>query len=112
MEAMPGTYNRGQWRTANPRYTAQSNRICSLSRQISRQRARGVSQSPEMQEMTRCIKAVDTVRKTMPSGDPLDTGYRRLRYCRYAEDIAIGLIGPTEDARDVMDQVNRFLTEQ
>jgi hypothetical protein len=24
--------------------------------------------------------------KTMPSRDPADPGYRRLRYCRYADD--------------------------
>ena len=26
--------------------------------------------------------------KTMPSRDPADPGYRRLRYCRYADDCA------------------------
>jgi hypothetical protein len=33
----------------------------------------------------------------------LDMGYRRLRYCRYADDIAIGLICPKDDAKHVND---------
>jgi retron-type reverse transcriptase len=88
MEAMQVSYNQGKWRTANPLYKAYSNRILYLRRQISRQRAQGVSQAPEIQEMRRHIKELDTVRKTMPSGDSLDPGYRRLRYCRYADDSA------------------------
>jgi len=112
MEAMQVSYDQGKWRAANPLYKAYSNRILYLRRQISRKRARGESQSPEIQEMRRHIKELDTVRKTMPAGDPLDTGYRRLRYCRYADDVAIGIIGPKDDARYVMDQVTCFLKEQ
>jgi hypothetical protein len=48
----------------------------------------------------------------MSAGDPLDTGYRRLRSCRYADDVAIGIIGPQDDARHVLDHVTCLLKEQ
>lgn len=31
--------------------------------------------------------------RSMPSGDPRDPGYRRLRYCRYADDTLLGFAG-------------------
>ncbi len=31
-------------------------------------------------------------------GDPMDTGYKRIQYVRYADDFLIGVIGSKEDA--------------
>jgi RNA-directed DNA polymerase len=112
METIQASYNQGKWRTANPVYKAYSNKIGHLRARISRKQAGGESQSSDIEEMRRHIRELDAVRKTMPAGDPLDLGYRRLRYCRYADDIAIGLIGPKDDAKHVMQQVKRFLAEQ
>src|SRR6266851_9234471 len=39
----------------------------------------------------------------------MDPNFRRLRYCRYADDFLIGLIGSKQDAREVMDAVQDFL---
>src|SRR3546814_516302 len=41
----------------------------------------------------------------------MDPGYRRLRYCRYADDFMIGVISSKEDARSVFAEVRAFLTE-
>lgn len=40
----------------------------------------------------------------------MDAGYRRLRYCRYADDFLIGVIGSKDDARHVFAEVRAFLT--
>jgi group II intron reverse transcriptase/maturase len=37
----------------------------------------------------------------MPSGDPQDPGYRRLRYVRYADDILLGFTGPKREAEEI-----------
>ena len=37
--------------------------------------------------------------RTMPSGDPHDPGYRRLRYCRYADDTCSGSPDPRPKPR-------------
>jgi group II intron reverse transcriptase/maturase len=49
--------------------------------------------------------------KTMPSRDPHDPGYRRLRYCRYADDWLLGFAGPRREAEEIKDAVGRFLRE-
>jgi Type II intron maturase len=111
METIQASYHRGKSRAANPLYRAYTEKIRSLRGHITRKRAQGDPESPGIRARKRHIQALDTARKTMPAGDPLDTGYRRLRSGRYADDIAIGLIGPKDDARHVMDQVKRSLAE-
>lgn len=49
-------------------------------------------------------------RLAYPCGYPLDPGYRRYRYVRYADDFLIGVIGSKADAEEVMDAVRMFLT--
>ena len=49
--------------------------------------------------------------KTIPSRDPHDPGYRRLRYCRYADDWLLGFAGPRREAEEIKDMVGRFLHE-
>ena len=46
---------------------------------------------------------------SMPSGDPQDPGYRRLRYCRYADDILLGFAGPKAEAEDIKRRLAAFL---
>jgi hypothetical protein len=50
--------------------------------------------------------------KTMPSRDPGDPDYRRLRYCRYADDWLLGFTGPRREAEQIKDEVGRFLREE
>lgn len=50
--------------------------------------------------------------QTMPSRDPHDLAYRRLHYCRYADDWALGFTGPKREAEQIKAEVGRFLHEQ
>ena len=50
--------------------------------------------------------------KALPSRDPTDPGYRRLRYCRYADDWLLGFAGPRHEAEEIKDEIGRFLPEQ
>ena len=43
--------------------------------------------------------------KTMPSRDPGDPAYRRLRYCRYADDWLLGFTGPRQEAKEIKEQI-------
>ena len=49
--------------------------------------------------------------RRLPSGDPQDPGYRRLRYTRYADDHLLGFIGPKAEAEAIKDQLARFLRD-
>ncbi|MFC1961217.1 group II intron reverse transcriptase/maturase, partial [Chloroflexota bacterium] len=49
--------------------------------------------------------------KTLPSGDPNDPDYRRLRYLRYADDFILGFIGSKAEAETIKAQVGRYLND-
>src|SRR5580658_336540 len=47
----------------------------------------------------------------MPSGDPRDPGYRRLHYCRYADDTLLGFAGPKAEAEEIKARLAAFLRD-
>jgi hypothetical protein len=46
----------------------------------------------------------------LPSGNPHDPGYRRLRYIRYADDFLLGFIGPLTEAEEIKGRITTFLS--
>ena len=48
----------------------------------------------------------------LPSIDPDDPDYRRLRFCRYADDFILGVIGPKEEAEEIKQRLRTFLQEE
>jgi group II intron reverse transcriptase/maturase len=49
--------------------------------------------------------------RTVPYGDPMDPGYRRLKYIRYADDHILGFIGPKVEAEQIKAELAAFLRE-
>jgi group II intron reverse transcriptase/maturase len=49
--------------------------------------------------------------RSIPSGDPMDPGYRRLQYLRYADDHILGLIGSKAEAEQIKARLASFLRE-
>jgi group II intron reverse transcriptase/maturase len=45
----------------------------------------------------------------LPSQNPDDPNFRRLRYCRYADDFLLGFIGPKAEAEEIKEQIKQFL---
>jgi group II intron reverse transcriptase/maturase len=73
-------YTRGEWRRANPQYTR-------CIRQINEAKSNG-----NRDEMRRLRQE----RSQVPAKDPNDPDYRRLTYCRYADDFILGVRGHIE----------------
>lgn len=48
-------------------------------------------------------------KQTLPSRDPQDPHYRRLRYCRYADDWLIGFVGTHQEAQEIKQKIQAFL---
>ena len=48
---------------------------------------------------------------SLPSTDPDDPGYRRLRYCRYADDHLLGFTGPKAEAEEIKQRLAVFLRD-
>src|SRR5262249_40269117 len=89
-------YTRGERRRVNPLY----DRVGSLLAQARRER--------DLAE----VKRLTAERRKVLCSDPLDEGYRRLRYVRYADDFLLGFVGPASEARAVRDRIGEFLAEK
>jgi group II intron reverse transcriptase/maturase len=89
-------YTRGSHRKKNLEYQRLNDR---------RQLARKHGDRAAARETLRQMRAV-------PCGDPMDPGYRRLRYCRYADDELLGFTGPKAEAEEIKDRLAAFLRDE
>ncbi|HEX5303381.1 MAG TPA: reverse transcriptase domain-containing protein [Streptosporangiaceae bacterium] len=89
-------YTRGNLRRKNPEYQRLNDR---------RQFARKHGDRASARETLRQMRAI-------PCGDPMDPGYRRLRYCRYADDEILGFTGPKAEAEQIRDRLAAFLRDE
>lgn len=88
-------YNRGARRGFNPAYRAQQIRMRALRRQGRHEEAGGARKHLQR----------------LPSVDPNDPEYRRLRYVRYADDFLLGFNGPRTEAEDIKRHLGAFLRD-
>jgi group II intron reverse transcriptase/maturase len=89
-------YNLGRRRRANPDYEAVENAIARAKRHRDRAEVRRLSLR----------------RRQLPSQDPADPGYRRLRYVRYADDWLLGFAGPRHEAEEIKSRIAAFLRDE
>ncbi len=54
-------------------------------------------------------KTLQKQRQSMPSGIENTGEYKRLRYCRYADDFVCGIIGSFNDAKEAMQSISKLL---
>jgi group II intron reverse transcriptase/maturase len=88
-------YTRGRLRARNPEYRTVEQAIVRARREGDRARLRSLYRRLH----------------GLPSQDPRDPGYRRLRYCRYADDTLLGFAGPKAEAEQIKRQLARFLRD-
>jgi group II intron reverse transcriptase/maturase len=89
-------YNRGKRRRTNPAYHRLQREIAEAKRHGDREAVRALRQRI----------------RTLPSRDPQDPAYRRLRYCRYADDWLLGFAGPRHEAEEIKARLRTFLGEE
>jgi len=89
-------YAQGRHRRHNPEYSRLNDR-----RRYARKRGDQAAALELLKQM-----------RTVPCGDPMDPGYRRLRYCRYADDHLLGFTGPKAEAEEIKDQLAEFLRDE
>jgi group II intron reverse transcriptase/maturase len=88
-------YTRGKRRAKNPEYDK-------LDYHIRRARAKGDMDTAHELELQR---------RRIPSQVVDDPNFRRLTYCRYADDFILGFIGSRAEAEDIKQAVGAFLRE-
>lgn len=69
-------------------------------------------QNPRYTQLTRVKGGASEARKRLiPSKDPMDPGFKRLRYVRYADDFIIGIIGSKNDAATLVEEIHNYLKD-
>jgi group II intron reverse transcriptase/maturase len=85
METKRQAFDRGVKRRANPAYAARTRRISELRKEIDDIRME-TADVALIEPLRAQIKVIEKERREMSSVDPMDANFRRLRYCRYADD--------------------------
>src|SRR6267154_2874259 len=88
-------YTRGTSRKDNPEYKRIQRRLAAARRHGDRTAVRDLGKQL----------------RRLPSKDPMDPGYRRLRYLRYADDHLLGFTGPKAEAEQIKQDLAAFLRE-
>src|SRR5689334_20017391 len=88
-------HTRGSRRKENPEYRRLQDR---------RRAARKHGDRAQARELLKQMRA-------LPATDPMDPGYRRLSYCRYADDALLGFTGPKAEAEQIKAKLAVFLRE-
>jgi retron-type reverse transcriptase len=94
-ELMP-LYNKGSKRKPNQAYTHLMNRARKRRKQGQKEAAQKIKQQAQKRS----------------SIDPQDPDYRRLRYCRYADDFALAFVGSKDEAEVIKQRLRTFLCEE
>ena len=89
-------YTRGDRRRTEPRYHRVESQIAKAKRHGNRD----------------MLRALRRLRRTLPSQDPDDPGYRRLRYVRYCDDFLLGFAGPRREAEEIKSKIGAFLRDE
>jgi group II intron reverse transcriptase/maturase len=88
-------YTKGTRRKANPRYNEYNWGSWQLRKEGKHEQARALRRAAQQ----------------LPSQDPTDPAYRRLKYIRYADDWLIGFIGSQEETVAIKENVKTYLRD-
>ena len=89
-------YNRGKLRRHNPEYHRLDSRMYWAKRRGDRA----------------AVRELRLRKRSLPSTDPYDPDYRRLRYVRYADDWLLGFAGPKSEAEEIKERIKQFLSDR
>ena len=85
MRKLKEQFDQGERRKKHPAYHRYTERIRLLRKKADTLKGKEGTQQ-QLQAIQDEIRQVDRLRKHLPSGDPFDSGFKRLHYCRYADD--------------------------
>lgn len=67
---------------------------------------------PELKKIIPKIKRNQAIKNGDANYYQVGEYYARLYYVRYADDTLLGLVGTKDDAKDIVNKINRFLNER
>jgi group II intron reverse transcriptase/maturase len=100
-------FDRGKERKANRQRT-----VYEREKVLAVQKLKAEKDENQRKAIVKQIKAIDRNRAMIPSCDEMDSGYRKLKYVRYADDFLIGVIGSMSDCKQIKEDITNFLSEK
>lgn len=89
-------YTQGKKRKTNREYRRMESAI---------QAAKRKGNKEEVKELTKRLRQ-------LPSVDPFDSGFCRVKYARYADDFLLGIIGSKQTAIEIKRKIGEFLSQE
>lgn len=99
VEQLRGKYEKGKERQRNQEYV-----------HVLKQRRYWLDKTGGV--FTPHVKQLTQQMRSLPSRDPQDPDYVRVRYIRYADDWIVGVIGPKHLAETIREEIRQFLKDQ
>jgi len=109
MLKMKTNFDCGKVRRRTTEYLVCNTRLTALSHREKRAEAKGILTPELANDIAQQRDEWRRKQRSTPHTDLMDPDYRRLVYCRYADDFLIGLIGSKADATKVMADIKEFL---
>jgi len=94
------TFNRGKKRQINHAYW----RICDR-RKRAKKKARQTGNWQDYKKLTQEMLSTAAT-------EPQDPNFRRMYYCRYADDFLVGIVGSKEDTQDLKQKLSTYLSQE
>lgn len=109
LEQKARTFNHGKGRKPHPEYRRRYGRY---QRVLYRARELKVNgKTAEAEALEPLLRQCREQYLQCPTSETQDPNFRRMRFVRYADDFIIGVIGAKEDARQILAEVNAFMTQ-
>jgi group II intron reverse transcriptase/maturase len=103
------SFERGEYRKGNNAYTMRRSRYQRFT-----DKCKKFWPTMNEEEKEAALAEQKRLRKDYqqyPGHDPMDTGYRRIQYVRYADDFLVGVIGSKADAERIKADISEFLSD-
>ncbi|MFD1705577.1 reverse transcriptase domain-containing protein [Siminovitchia sediminis] len=113
MEKQMKEFDKGKVRTRNEEYVKVRSKISTLSRKIKRlDETNGHNHWQGREELVLNIQELKAKQVKVPSIDPMDKNYKRMKYVRYADDFVIGMAASKQCAMKMKETIKYFLKKE
>jgi group II intron reverse transcriptase/maturase len=99
-------FNQGKRRKESPIAKQLGHRKAKLVSKL-----KNVKDEVERKRLNGQIREIVKERLKYPAGDEMDSGMKRLRYVRYADDFLIGVIGSKEDSTQIKEDIKNYMKD-
>ena len=112
MDDMMESFHKGNVRRENVEYRRLRDKRRSIKRKIKQQKENNPEDGEMLQMLYQEENVIAAEMRKLPSIDPYDIEYRRMRYVRYADDFIVGIIGSKRDAESILKKVKSFIYDE